>query len=58
MFNYMKAFNQNQQGSVFIETAFLIIGIVFAVAPLIFSLGETLGNKVQEIQAEVEQVGI
>jgi hypothetical protein len=58
MFNYMKGLNMDQQGSVFIETAFLIIGIVFAVAPLIFSLGETLGNKVQEIQAEVEQVGI
>jgi hypothetical protein len=58
MFVYMQDLNKNQQGSVFIETAFLIIGIVFAVAPLIFSLGDTLGNKVQEIQAEVEQVGI
>lgn len=58
MFKLHQQIHYDEQGSVFIETALLIIGIAFAVAPFMFSLGDTLGGKVQNIQYEVEQVGM
>ncbi len=58
MLKLFKKIHQDQQGSVFIETALLILGVAFAVAPFMFSLGESLGSKVQDIQSEVDQVGM
>lgn len=50
--------HKEQGGSVYIETALLIIGIAMAVAPVMMDLGDTLSDKVTEIKSEVEQVGV
>lgn len=50
--------HSNQNGSVFIETALLIIGVALAVAPFMMALGATLGGKVEDIKNQVGQVGI
>ncbi|MFZ5632142.1 MAG: hypothetical protein ACOY40_04780 [Bacillota bacterium] len=50
--------HQDQGGSVFVETALLIIGIAFAVAPFMFALGAELGGKIEDIKGEIEQVGL
>ena len=49
--------HENEGGSVFVETALLIIGVALAVAPFMMSLGTSLGEKVGDIQTQVEQVG-
>jgi|GEM_PF-1169732 len=54
----LKTLHQDQGGSVYIETALLIIGIALAVAPVLMDLGKALGDKVAEIKNEVEQVGL
>lgn len=54
----IKKLHSNQGGSVYIETALLIIGVALAVAPFMMALGSSLGNKVQNIKTQVEQVGV
>ncbi|MCL6479782.1 MAG: hypothetical protein K6T65_15510 [Peptococcaceae bacterium] len=53
----IKMLNSNQRGSVFVENALIIIGLALAVAPFMMALGSTLGDKIDEIKTEVEQVG-
>lgn len=53
----LKKLNSDQQGSVFVETALLIIGLVFVVASHLSSLGSAIGGKVDDIKTQVEQVG-
>ena len=58
MRKFIRKLHYDQGGSVYIEMALLIIGVAMAVAPYMLSLGSTLGDKVQDIKIEVEQVGI
>ncbi len=54
----IKRLDSDQRASAFVETALIIIGVALAVAPFMMSLGSTLGDKIQEIKTEVEQVGL
>lgn len=58
MLNFLLRIHSNQKGSVFIETALLIIGVAMAVAPFMFDLGQALGDKIDDIKDQVEQVGV
>ncbi len=58
MLKLLKSLNSDQGGSVYIETALLIVGVALAVAPFMMALGTTLGNKVQDMKNQVEQVGV
>jgi len=58
MLRISKNLHNDQGGSVFVETALLIIGIAFAVAPFMMALGTALGDKVEDIKDQVEQVGV
>jgi Flp pilus assembly pilin Flp len=58
MMRKLKSLHGGQDGSVFIEAALLIIGVALAVAPFMTGLGSVLSGKVDEIRAQVEQVGI
>ncbi|MCL4441583.1 MAG: Flp family type IVb pilin [Firmicutes bacterium] len=58
MYNLLLRLLKDQGGSIYIESALLIIGIAMAVAPFMMSLGATLGGKVEAIKDQVEQVGI
>ena len=57
MCKFFLKLHKDQDGSVFVETALLIIGVALAVAPFMMSLGTSLGQKVGDIQTQVEQVG-
>lgn len=50
--------HRDENGSVFVEMALLIIGVVLVVATHMNGLGSSLGDKIDEIKTEVEQVGI
>lgn len=54
---FIKKLHVDQGGSVFVETALLIIGVALAVAPFMMALGASIGDKVTEIKDQVEQVG-
>jgi Flp pilus assembly pilin Flp len=56
--NTLKHLLFDESGSIFIEVALLIIGVALAVAPFMNGLGSALGCKIDEIKAQVEQVGI
>lgn len=58
MLSLFKQLHREQAGSVFVETALLIIGIALAVAPFMFALGTEMARKLDDIKAEVEQVGL
>jgi len=58
MLKLLKNLHCDQGGSVFVETALLIIGVALAVAPFMMALGASLGNKVEDIKDQVEQVGV
>lgn len=58
MLKLFKKLHHDQGGSAFVETALLIIGIAFAVAPFMMALGTALGGKVEDIKDQVEQVGV
>jgi len=58
MLKLLKKLHCDQKGSVFVETALLIIGVALAVAPFMMALGTSLGNKVEDIKDQVEQVGV
>ena len=58
MLKFIRKLHSDQGGSVYIEMALLIIGVAMAVAPFMMSLGSTLGDKIQDIKTEVEQVGV
>jgi len=56
--NVLRKMHNDQGGSVFVETALIIIGVALAVAPFMMALGTTLGGKVEDIKGQVEQVGV
>jgi len=58
MLKVFKKLHAAESGSVFVETALLIIGVVFAVAPFMMALGSSLGDKVEDIKDQVDQVGV
>ncbi|MCL5058569.1 MAG: hypothetical protein M1130_11405 [Actinobacteria bacterium] len=53
----LASLHRDQGGSVFVEMALLIIGVVFVVASHMNQLGSSLGSKIDDIKTEVEQVG-
>lgn len=53
----LASLHRDQGGSVFVEMALLIIGVVFVVASHMNELGAALGDKIGDIKTEVEQVG-
>lgn len=57
MLKLLGRLNREQSGSVFVESALLIIGVALAVAPVIMQLGDSLGDKVGEIRSQVDRVG-
>ncbi|MHB8157419.1 MAG: hypothetical protein ACYDEQ_08520 [Desulfocucumaceae bacterium] len=57
MKNILKKLHKDQGGSIFVEMALLIIGVVFVVASQMNLLGSALGEKIGDIKAQVEQVG-
>ena len=56
MLKVFKKLHAAESGSVFVETALLIIGVAFAVAPFMMALGSSLGDKVEDIKDQVDQV--
>jgi len=58
MLKVFKKLHAAESGSVFVETALLIIGVAFAVAPFMMALGSSLGDKVEDIKDQVDQVGV
>jgi len=54
---FLARLHRGQGGSVFVEMALLIIGVVFVVASHMNELGAALGSKIGDIKTEVEQVG-
>jgi len=54
---FLARLHRGQEGSVFVEMALLIIGVVFVVASHMNELGAALGDKIGDIKTEVEQVG-
>lgn len=58
MLKIIERLHADQGGSAFVETALLIIGVALAVAPFMFGLGQALGDKINDIKDQVEQVGV
>ena len=57
MKNILGKLHKDQGGSIFVEMALLIIGVVFVVASQMNLLGSALGEKIGDIKTQVEQVG-